>query len=88
MFQKKQRGVEFGLFRNNPTHRAPQILHSHKHTAEIFFFLRRLGPLPLLQPTTGGRKRGRVWACVRGEWGGRTGGNKGGGGTVAAGEMV
>lgn len=38
MFQKKQRGVEFGLFRNNPTHRAPQILHSHKHTAEIIFF--------------------------------------------------
>lgn len=31
-----------------------------------FFFLRRLRTLPLLQPTTCGRKRGRVWACVRG----------------------
>lgn len=37
VFQKKQKGVEFGLLRNNSIHRGPQILHSHKHTAEIFF---------------------------------------------------
>lgn len=86
MFQKKQKGVEFGLLRNNSTHRGPQILHSHKHTAEIFFASPRTASAP---PADHWREQ--AWACVgvcAGGVGRKDGGKEGGGGTVAAGEMV